>query len=87
MEEEQHAVDKDATGEARWRIRGVPVKAMAVATTRARRRAVMADLVVAIAVWVVPVLWLEKQRGAEKRSHVVECVSEAKTDNIVCPSV
>ena len=40
-------VDRDedvAAGEVRLRFRGVPVKAVAVATTRARRRAVMADL-------------------------------------------
>ena len=32
-------------------LRGVPVKAVAVATTRARRRAVMADLMANWAAW------------------------------------
>ncbi len=46
--EERRAVDEVAAGEERWRRRGVPVKAVAVATTRAKRSAVMADLMVGL---------------------------------------
>ncbi len=46
--EERRAVDEVAAGKARWRRSGVPVKAVAVATTRARRRAVMADFMVGV---------------------------------------
>ena len=42
--------DREA-GEDRAMFRGVPVKAVAVATTRARRRAVMADLMANWAAW------------------------------------
>ena len=73
----ERAADEVAAGEVRWRTRGVPVKAVAVATTRARRRAVMADLMV--------VLRCVKFWGAGGEKHWVRQWTEGQT--FVCPSV
>lgn len=64
---ERRAVDDVAAGEARWRMRGVPVKALAEATTRARRRAIadlmMGGLWCGVASLNDVVLWLARERN------------------------
>jgi hypothetical protein len=80
---ERRAVDDiDAAWDDLWRFRGVPVKAVAVDTTRARRRATMADLMVGMqrsscGLWMMA---RSRGRGKKKVRRVVECVSEARTD-------